>query len=197
MSSREIKLIKNNQNRDWEDIQWVEEFYEYLQGCIPDDMVTVKPPVKLSKDKAFQIIWYLQEILPVFPDQIEKCNTCGKLYDSYREGHYSEMKGKYYCSESCEPRGLYEREQRWEKRQAVKLKKQVGITMTRHLVMGISKVLLWDNQQLEEFFQMPGTEVRKELEQRKAAGEVYIGSQNCESFDPVKGCPGHLTKKEE
>lgn len=64
---------------------------------------------------------------------------------------------------------------------------------THHLVMGIAKVLQWDNKQLEEFFKLPGTEVRKELEQRREAEEIYIGSQNCEGFDPVKGCPGHVT----
>jgi hypothetical protein len=69
--------------------------------------------------------------------------------------------------------------------------------VTRHLVMGIAKVLQWENKQLEDFFQLPVAEIRKELEERKAAGEVYIGSVNCEGFDPVKGCPGHPQEKAE
>lgn len=66
---------------------------------------------------------------------------------------------------------------------------------THHLVMGIAKVLQWENHSLQEFFQLPAGEIRKELEERKAAGEVYIGSANCEGFDPVKGCPGHPQTK--
>ncbi|WP_315823029.1 hypothetical protein [Paraflavitalea speifideaquila] len=58
--------------------------------------------------------------------------------------------------------------------------------------MGIAKVLTWEDKDLASFFQLPGEKVRSELEQRLAAGEVYIGSQNCEGFDPVKGCPGHI-----
>lgn len=116
--NKQIKLLKNNDNRDWTDVDWLKEFYEFLTGTPPDSIIVSKrsQPV-LSKEKAHAIIWYLQEHLPVFPDQIEGCDVCGEIYDSYAQGHYSELTGKSYCCESCEPRGLYEREQRAEKKQ--------------------------------------------------------------------------------
>ena len=104
--SKEINLIKNNEKKDLTDVEWVQEFNFYL-----------KDKLKLTASKAFSIIYYLQEHLSVFPDHIEKCNTCGELYDSYSQGHYSDLTGKFYCCEGCEPPRLYEREQKWEKRQ--------------------------------------------------------------------------------
>lgn len=121
MSRKEITLIKNNDNRDWTDLKWVNEFYEFLQGNVPEG-ITTRPKIKLTKKQAFSIIWYLQEKFPVIPDHIEQCYTCGELYDSYSQGHHSEVTGKFYCNEGCEPHGLYEREQRAEKR---KLRKKL------------------------------------------------------------------------
>lgn len=103
--SKKIKLLKNNDNIDRQDIEWLNVFYNYLTNDI-----------KLKKKKAFQIVYYLQEHLPVFPDHIEQCSVCGDLYDSYSAGHHSELTSKFYCSESCEPPGLYEREERAAKR---------------------------------------------------------------------------------
>ena len=55
----------------------------------------------LSPETAFTIIWYLQEHLSIFPDQIEKCSICGELYDSYIEGYHSEKRDLFMCS-SCD-----------------------------------------------------------------------------------------------
>lgn len=95
----EITLLKNNDNRKWDAIQWINEFYEWLQGE-KAEFVTKGFKPKLTDKKAFEIIWYLQEALPVFPDTIERCDTCGTLYDSGSEGIYWETKGKFYCG-SC------------------------------------------------------------------------------------------------
>ncbi len=103
--SKEIKLLKNNEKRDWSDIEWVNSFYKHLINDL-----------KLNSKKAFRVIYYLQEHLPVFPDHIEQCSVCGELYDSYSAGHHSELTSKFYCSESCEPPRLFEKEQRAEKR---------------------------------------------------------------------------------
>lgn len=102
---KQIKLLKNNEGLQLSDVEWTAKVYYFLM----DDL-------KLSNKKAFQIIYYLQEHFPVIPDHIEQCSVCGEVYDSYSQGHHSELTGKFYCSESCEPRGLYEREQRAEKR---------------------------------------------------------------------------------
>lgn len=94
----EIKLFKNNSGRSLSDVEWIEEFYEFLQGGVLEGLVFGhghKP--KLSAKKAFAIIYYLQEYLPVFPDHIEKCWRCGCLFDSDSEGLYWQAKGRPYC----------------------------------------------------------------------------------------------------
>lgn len=114
---REIKLLKNNQDREWEDLQWIEEFSNFLCGQIPEGMSIGRGhKLRLTAKQANTIIWYLQEHFSILPDHIEQCDTCGEWYDSDSQGHYSELTGKCYCNESCEPRGLYEREERAAKR---------------------------------------------------------------------------------
>jgi len=40
-------------------------------------------------------------------------------------------------------------------------------------------------------------DIRHELEERKEKGELLIGSEGCEGFDPLTGCPGHEVKEVE
>jgi hypothetical protein len=97
----EINLIKNPDNKDWSDEQWLQEFYDFLQGEVPESINFRKGYIpKLSPKKAFAIIYYLQEHLPVFPDHIEKCWNCGSLFDEYEGGLYWESKCRHYCG-SC------------------------------------------------------------------------------------------------
>lgn len=97
-----MKLIKNNSNRDWSDLEWIEEFYKFLQGEIPEGMVLGRGhKVKLSPDKAYMVIWYLQEHFSLLPDHIEKCYNCDCLFDTNVEGYYWEKKGRHYCN-GCE-----------------------------------------------------------------------------------------------
>ena len=96
----EINLIKNNDKRDWSDMEWVKEFYEWLQKE-PAENITTKP-IGLSPKKAFEVIYYLQEQFPLLPDKIEKCDVCNELFDSYSQGHSCEAKGKHFCSDGCE-----------------------------------------------------------------------------------------------
>lgn len=84
----------------------VRRFYEYLTG-------EFRP--KLSQNKAFGLIYYLQETMHCLPDTIEKCDHCGDLYDTDREGFWLddqyELNGKTlpkkywgsYCSDECAP----------------------------------------------------------------------------------------------
>ena len=98
MTRKTIKLQKNNDKRDWEDLEWITEFYEFMQGENPKSIGG--GPMTLTKDQAYRIIWYLQEHLPVFPDWIEKCDVCGDLYDAYNSGYYSEQgneHGNHFC----------------------------------------------------------------------------------------------------
>jgi len=36
--SKKITLIRNNSKRDWDDLDWIVEFYLFLQGKVPDGM---------------------------------------------------------------------------------------------------------------------------------------------------------------
>lgn len=63
--------------------------------------------------------------------------------------------------------------------------------MRRHVSININFLLTQDDETLGEMFSGNGAEVRAELEERKANGEVKIGSEGCEGFCPVNGCPGH------
>jgi len=87
----EINLLKNNDNKELSDIEWVKEFFDYL-----------KENEKLNPTKAFRIIYYLQEHFSILPDHIEKCDICGVLYDSDSEGHRSDKTNQFYCDECIE-----------------------------------------------------------------------------------------------
>jgi hypothetical protein len=121
---REIKLLKNNQKRDWSGIEWITEFYNFLQGEVPETIRLGrghKP--RLTAAQANTVIWYLQEHFALLPDHIEQCSSCKEYFDSYSQGHHSELTGKHYCCESCEPPGLYEREERAAKRRDAPFRK--------------------------------------------------------------------------
>lgn len=93
-----IKLQNQNDKRGLSDLELVTEFYEFLQGKLPDGMeVGYGGKIKLSPRKAFNIIWYLQEHLTLIPSQIDQCDICKDLFDPHSSGHYSEKQGKNYC----------------------------------------------------------------------------------------------------
>ena len=96
--NNEIKLQKNNDKRDWSDLEWIQEFHDFLQGNIPETItLSDESKVKLTPEQANSVIWYLQEHFPVFPDSIDMCDDCKQMYDSYSEGCYYEIEGKHYC----------------------------------------------------------------------------------------------------
>ena len=94
---RKIKLLRNNDNKDWSDLEWITEFYEFMQGDIPEGIGLGGTEMNLTQDQAFTIIWYLQEHFSILPDNIEKCSDCGERYDVDSGGEYMEIEGKHYC----------------------------------------------------------------------------------------------------
>jgi len=70
-------------------IEQTQEFYEFLQGQIPDNdaqKITFEEPPKLSKKTATDIIYYLQEVMHIVPDTYESCKKCGDFFDSDNDG---------------------------------------------------------------------------------------------------------------
>lgn len=68
--------------------------YKFLQGIELPKGVTCNTP-KLSPDKAFSVIWFLQEIMQCLPDNIELCDGCKELYDTDSEGFTLDDQYKY------------------------------------------------------------------------------------------------------
>lgn len=103
--SKYLKLIKNNDKRDWDDLEWVNEFYSFLQGEIPEGIRMSKKP-NLSQEESYNIIWFLQEKFPLIPCNIDKCDVCGTLFDSDSGGWYTQHpneKGHHnFCDTDCE-----------------------------------------------------------------------------------------------
>jgi len=94
----EMKLLKNNENRKITTEEWIQEFFDFLQGEVPEGIFFPKSySPKLSRKKALTVIYYLQEHFPVFPDKFEMCWNCGNLYDSFSEGLYWKTKDRFYC----------------------------------------------------------------------------------------------------
>lgn len=82
-----IKVLKNDDEfKDKSDIEVLDKFYKYLQNDL-----------KLSSKKAFRVILYLQEHIPVLPDNYERCTTCNNLYDTWAEGNHDENRATYHC----------------------------------------------------------------------------------------------------
>lgn len=58
----------------------------------------------------------------------------------------------------------------------------------KHLISKIDTLLEKDNKYLGELFSDNGEAIRLELQRLKAGGDIYIGSEGCNNFDPKKGC---------
>lgn len=98
----ELKLLRNNDDKDWDDLAWLNEFFEFLKGGETTGISFRRGyQPKLSSKKAFSIIYYLQEHLPVFPDTIDMCYNCDQLFNTACSGLYWKSKGRHYC-EDCE-----------------------------------------------------------------------------------------------
>lgn len=80
----------------------VQDFHDHLMGQNPHEGMVIKNGnrPKMSAEKAFHIIWYLQEQLRIIPDNFEMCNSCKNIYDTHREGHHCEECEKFFC-DSC------------------------------------------------------------------------------------------------
>ena len=64
----------------------VNELFKFLTDEEIPDGVVMKSRPKLSSNKAWSLIWFLQEVTRCLPDHIERCDACGDLYDSESEG---------------------------------------------------------------------------------------------------------------
>ena len=57
MNKNEIKLQKNNSNRDWSDLEWIQEFHSFLQGDIPEG-ISLGDEYKLNLLQSNQVLLF-------------------------------------------------------------------------------------------------------------------------------------------
>jgi len=60
--------------------------------------------------------------------------------------------------------------------------------MTRHLSVKIANLLKLSNRDLKKLFSRDANELRLELREKQCRGEIFIGSEGCEKFNPFTGC---------
>ena len=75
-------------------------FHDFLTGEKTPDGVSCETP-KLTPKGAYAVIWFLQEICRVIPDNTEFCTECESLFDSDF--------GSVFClsdEEDCEEEGF-------------------------------------------------------------------------------------------
>lgn len=86
-----LKYIDRNERKIEEDMvqtasfEETSELYKWLQGEKMEGY-EIKNQPKLNEEQAFAVIYMLQEAYGFIPDNFEKCDVCGELYDSYIEG---------------------------------------------------------------------------------------------------------------
>ena len=85
---------KKKQNRFIDYRDRLDVLYKYLMGIELPKGVFCKMP-KLSANKAFSVIWFLQEIMHCLPDCIAQCDSCKDLYDSDSSGIYIDDQWKH------------------------------------------------------------------------------------------------------
>ncbi|WP_461247691.1 hypothetical protein [Treponema sp. R6D11] len=79
----------------WE--EKLNELLEYLTiGKLPEGICCKSP--KMSLKKAKSVIWFLQEVTKIIPDEYEVCARCGEIHDS-GYGRYFETNWKFYCGD--------------------------------------------------------------------------------------------------
>ena len=90
--------------KDPDDLERTEELFTFLQGDIPDGYRIADDRIPhLTAEQAWTVIWYLGNQYWQVPDYIERCDVCGELFDTTREGDYLDGDGSpCHVCEECE-----------------------------------------------------------------------------------------------
>ena len=80
------------------------ELFDFLQGTVPDGYKLAADDVPhLTPAQAWTVIWYLGNQYWQVPDHIERCDICGELFDSNRDGVCLDWgEAPYHACDDCE-----------------------------------------------------------------------------------------------
>lgn len=83
-----LGLPKGEEMPELDALQKTNLLFKFLTGEAIPDGIHGCPSPRLSKRKAWSIIWLLQEYpgLHLLPDHITICDNCGDLFDEDKEG---------------------------------------------------------------------------------------------------------------
>jgi hypothetical protein len=106
--------VKKRMSETKDDLELTEELFAFLQGEIPDGYTISKRNVpKLTADQAWTVIWYLGNEYWQVPDFIERCDLCGNLFHTHREGACLDYgKAPYDFCDNCMNSQEYDRKAR-------------------------------------------------------------------------------------
>lgn len=96
------------------ELERVEGLFSFLQGTCPEGCKI--PPShlpKLTPDQAWTVVWWLGSEYWKVPDYVERCDVCGDLYNSHKEGDCLDFgKSPYHFCGSCEEGEVYAKKRR-------------------------------------------------------------------------------------
>lgn len=88
------------------DLDRSQELFDFLQGKVPEGYEISQESIpRLSPEQAWTVVWYLGGLYWQVSDYIERCNGCGRLFDTLSEGGHSDKGPLYHFCESCDPGG--------------------------------------------------------------------------------------------
>lgn len=104
MSQPNLPLDEQTAEPERTELERTNDLFAFLQGEVPKGHKYKRShQPKLTADQAWTVIWYLGNEYWQVPDYIERCDVCGDLYDSQREGSCLDYgKAPYGFCDSCE-----------------------------------------------------------------------------------------------
>ena len=67
------------------------ELYSFLRGkFVPKNYLHAIDLPKISAEEAWQVIYVMQEYFKLLPSKFERCNDCGRIFDSEIEGIHTD-----------------------------------------------------------------------------------------------------------
>ncbi len=84
------------------DLERTEELFAFLQGSTPDEYrIPDADTPRLTPEQAWTVVLYLGTLRWQVPDHIERCDRCGRLYDTDCEGDYFDGTTPYKVCGGC------------------------------------------------------------------------------------------------